>query len=54
MRECFAFCKKKKERPGAGERLQANMGIFCVSRIFGVTHTYVRTNKTVSPKNTLA
>ena len=27
------------------------MGIFCVSRIFGVTHTYVRTNKTVSPKN---
>ena len=27
-RECFAFCKKKKERPWAGERLQANMGIF--------------------------
>ena len=51
MRECFAFCKKKKESPWAGERLQANKGIFCVSRIFGVTHTYVRTNKTVSPKN---
>jgi len=42
--ECFAFCKKKKESPWAGERLQANMGIFCVSRIFVVTRTYVRTN----------
>ena len=26
--ECFAFCKKKKERPWAGGRLQANVGIF--------------------------
>ena len=42
--------RKQKERSWAGERLQANMGIFCVSRIFGVTHTYVRSNVTVSPK----
>ena len=42
--------KERRKKRVAGERLQANMGIFCVSRIFGVTHTYVRTNKTVSPK----
>ena len=35
--ECFAFCKKKKERPWAGICLQANMGIF---RLFSLGKSF--------------